>query len=175
MRKLLRDGIAYGFDKTLRDHHLYTTNTSADEEELFHALHSLVQLAALLLELRAFPSAPRHAAAAGAPPPPSPAAAQMVELDGELQQLVGLVTALFNSEVPLHAYHQGSEVPQHIIDAPQRQRWACPLQRTDWDSAEGDEDEDELLEDVQQQHEWLVALINTFGDSKGFHAIFQVS
>ena len=189
MRKLLRDGIAFGFDKVLRDHHLYSTNCAADEEELFHALHALVELAALLLDLRAAPVLAQHAyrqqqqqqqqqqqggAAEGAPPL-SPLTAQLKELDGELLQLVSLVSSLFLHEVPLHQYHQTSEAPQSAEElAAATHQWAEPMTRN-WDGGEAEEDEDELLEDAAREHEWLVALVNAFGNCKGFHAVWHVS
>jgi hypothetical protein len=155
VRKLLRDGIAFGYDKVLRDRHLYSTTTTAEEDALLGALRALVELAAQLLELRAV--AAEHAAGM-----------QLMELDGELLQLINLLGALFTRETPLHEYHNATEMAGYD-DEPQGSVWAEPITVL---PACQDGDTEELLE--EREYEWLVHLINYFGDCKGFYAIHTV-
>jgi hypothetical protein len=157
VRKLLRDGIAFGFDKVLRDHHLYSTTSTDEEDTLLLALRALVDLAALLLELRAAALAP--------------AGAQAAELDSELLQVVNLLGALFARDTPLHEYHAGSEAPAYD-DEPQTYVWAAPIAAApaaaDGEGSGGDGGGEEVA------HEWLVHLINRFGGARGFHQIYNV-
>lgn len=178
MRKLLRDGIAFGFDKVLRDHHLYQTHNTTEEDELFTALRSLVELAALLLMQRVAVASAQQ---------PTAAAMQILELDGELLQLISLVAAMFNKDTPLLEYHTSTEMPMFLDDdvSQYTYRWAHPIPAPSGRGGLGqgrrgddmaDEGEDEVLfEDGDREHEWLVHLINHFGESSGFPAVVQVS
>ncbi|KAI8477153.1 MAG: hypothetical protein J3K34DRAFT_455469 [Monoraphidium minutum] len=180
VRKLLRDGITFGFDKVLRDHHLFATNTDAEEDDLFSALDALVDLAAMLFEHRGAPFAPQQPGR-GAPPPPPPAALQLVELDHELTHLATLIAALFNRDAPLHEFHSTSDTPL-MVDAPEwANRWAMAIPAParaagGWARERGGSDgEDDEAEDVEErEHEWLVALVNKFGNSNGLVAVYQL-
>jgi hypothetical protein len=173
VRKLLRDGIAFGFDKVLRDHTLFSTSTVHEEDALFYALRALVELAALLLTLRNQATPPEAQA--------SPIA-QLVELDGELLQLATLVAALFARDTPLHEYHSATSTPA-LPDRGDFEVWAEPIttvrataggwQRGDDDPDRGEDDDEEPLVE-EREHEWLTHLVNHFGINKGFHAIFYV-
>jgi hypothetical protein len=198
VRKLLRDGIAFGFDKVLRDQHLFSTSNSSEEEELFHALLALVELAAMLLDMRAAGCVSSQAPQQLQQQQPlkaqhSPAASQLAELDGELLQLVGLLVSLFSRETPLHDYHQTSDLPLDGDPGQWQCKWAEPIiaaemgPRGGWarggggggggargGMSDGDEDEDGLFEESDREHEWLVHLINHFGYQGGFDAIYVV-
>jgi hypothetical protein len=183
VRKLLRDGIAFGYDKVLRDSLLFSTTSTHEEDVLYAALRALVDLAALLLELRCAASqqAAQQPGAAGA-------AAQLFELDGELLQLVILLAALFARDTPLHEYHSGTEPPLFEEDDPAHWtfNWAQPIVRpgASWrgggGGGDGTDDEDERDEDEappeegEREHDWLVYLINRFGDAQGFNCIHYV-